>query len=198
MTEPTCGSTRPKHLRERQTKCHSLLPLLWWQPHNCHSHSYLQKECPKSMGACCLAKPFISAATANSANGIEKICALLLTAAWCRQLNWSLSLDYKQGFPGARALIGAAAGISGSSGSWWELQEGAVQRNTFSSVKDVWRALLRKQYLGKAWKSGSQHFSLMLPSVTVTHRGVFRTLLLVCISLSPLIWLERSATHVTG
>lgn len=164
LAEPTHWSARPKRLS--QTKGHSLLPPLWCQVRNSCTCSYLQKECPQSMGACCLAVWVLSAATKNSANGFGKICASLVTSERCRQLEGARSLNYRWGFLEAKLLLK----------SRWELQaddwqKGAVQRSTFNSTRkrDLWRVMLRKQYLGKEWKIGKQHFSLMLAAATVTH-----------------------------
>lgn len=158
------------------------------------------------MGACCLAMPLLSAATANSAHGFGKICASLVTSEWCRQLEGERSLWItNENSRRPNSHLSRMVAFLSYSESWWELQaddwrEGALQRSTFNSVRkrDLWRAMLRKQYLRKEWKIGNQHFSLMLSAATVTHWGGPGTLCLVCISLSPSIWLVQSATRVMG
>lgn len=116
----------------------------------------------------------------------ENIC-LAGYSHWCRQLGWALPLCYRQGFPGAEFPP-----------EWHfpfpsELRE--LQEEAASGVRqrgDVWGTLLGKQ------RGVSQHFPLMLPAVTVSDSQGVPRMLLLCISLSPSIWLERSATLVTG
>lgn len=144
-----------------------------------------------------------AAATVNFGNGFEKTRAWLVTSERCRQLegvrsHWITNEDSR----GQNSHLSCTLAFLFCSESWCELQAddwqgGADQRSTFNSIRkrDLWKAKLRKQYLGKEWKIGNQHFSLMLSAATVTHRGVPGTLCLVCISLSPSISLVRSAAQ---
>lgn len=193
LAEPTCSSTRPKSPGGgRQEECHPLLPLLWQQIRNSCPCAYLQKECPQSMGACfwqslywvlllqilqveleermpCWLQPLMQAAGLSTAALLQARIPRGWIPTW---IAFPISL-----------WVGRTAG-----GSSQQCEaEGRCVRDTVG-----------EEVSGEA-KSVSQHFPLMLPAVTVSDsQGVPATLLLLCISLSPSIWLERSATLVTG
>ena len=160
LAERTRCSARPKRLS--QTKVCSLLSLPWWQMHNSCACLCLRNECPKSVEAYCLAMPVLSAAIANSANGFGKTCASLIISERWRQLEgaWSLWITNGDSWRPNSRLSHMVASLCYSE-RWWDLQadewqEGAAQRSTFNNIRkrDLWRAMLRKKYLGKEWKIG--------------------------------------------